>query len=323
MEKSALCQRQIKQIFIKNTIVAPITVFPSGFHEIQMLCHDIMSKSNRPKRPAKKRNPPQNRSPRTPERSQAAPERPKGPPWFYGRHAVMAILQNDKRHCHRLLATSEFINSHGEELNRSLKATTRKRPDIEIQDRHTLDDLTQGAVHQGIAVQTDPLPRLSLEDVLPDMEDKPQSIIVVLDQATDPQNIGAVMRSCAAFGADGVIIPDKNAPEITPSMAKTACGALERLPFIRITNLARSLDQLKEHGFWTVGLDGYADQDMAQVDLKGKTVLVMGNEGSGLRRLTKEKCDFLVKIPITQAVESLNLSNATAVALYECARQRS
>lgn len=246
----------------------------------------------------------------------------KGPPWFYGRHAVIAALENPRRNCHRLLVTQEFIKTHGDELNKALQACDRKRPDPEIQDRRIIEDMLRGAVHQGIALQADPLPRQNLEDILDDLSNQNDTLVIALDQATDPQNIGAVLRSAAGFGASAIIIPEKNAPEITPVMAKTACGALERIPFIRVTNLSRSMDLLKEEGFWAVGMDGYAETVISKVDMTGKTLLVMGSEGTGLRRLTKEKCDFLAKIPISQAVESLNLSNATAVALYEIARQR-
>lgn len=258
--------------------------------------------------------------PTGPERTKA--DTPKGPPWLYGRHAVIAALQNPKRNCLRLILSEDFRKTHGQELQEALDATERNRPEPELRSRQEIEEITGGGVHQGIALQADPLPRLNIEDILPDLAEQSHSVIVALDQATDPQNIGAILRSAAAFGASAVIIPDKNAPEVTASMAKAACGAVERLPFIRITNLSRTLDQLKEEGFWSVGLDGYAQNTLSKIDLKGKTVLVMGSEGSGLRRLTREKCDFLAKIPISQAVESLNLSNATAVSLYEIARQQ-
>jgi 23S rRNA (guanosine2251-2'-O)-methyltransferase len=249
-------------------------------------------------------------------------ERAKGPPWIYGRHAVVAALANPKRNCHRLLATSEFLKKHGRELDQAIQSVERKRPDAEIMDRMEIEDLLQGGVHQGIALQADPLPRASLDDALSQATDQDNALFVALDQATDPQNIGAVLRSAAGFGALGVIIPDKNAPEITGAMAKAACGALERIAFIRVTNLSRTMEDLKENGFWSVGLDGYAETNLSDINMTGKTLLVMGSEGTGLRRLTKEKCDFLARIPISQAIESLNLSNATAVALYEIARQR-
>ncbi|MDV7340322.1 23S rRNA (guanosine(2251)-2'-O)-methyltransferase RlmB [Terasakiella sp. A23] len=253
-------------------------------------------------------------TPRTPT------ERPKGPPWLYGRHAVIGALANPKRNCHRLLVTADFLKTHGEELRAAVDSVDRKRPDAEVMDRRDIEDMLQGAVHQGVALQADPLARENLEDILGDLAEN--TLIVALDQATDPQNIGAVLRSAAGFGAIAVVIPDKNAPEVTGAMAKAACGALERISFIRVTNLSRAMEDLKEAGFWSVGLDGYAEMPLSKVDMTGKTLLVMGSEGTGLRRLTKEKCDFLAKIPISQAVESLNLSNATAVALYEIARQR-
>ncbi|NVK17826.1 MAG: 23S rRNA (guanosine(2251)-2'-O)-methyltransferase RlmB [Methylocystaceae bacterium] len=282
-----------------------------------------MSKQNKRRNTRQNR---QNSGPRkntdgiAPPSPKAFSEKPKGPPWLFGRHAVIAALENPKRNCHRLLVTQDFLKSHGNELKAALHATDRKRPQAEVLDRRDIEDMLQGAVHQGIALQADPLARENLDDVIKDSAEN--TLIVALDQATDPQNIGAVLRSAAGFGACAVLIPDKNAPEVTGAMAKAACGALERIAFIRVTNLSRALEDLKENGFWSVGLDGYADQLISKIDLKGKTVLVMGNEGAGLRRLTKEKCDFLARIPISQAVESLNLSNATAVALYEIARQR-
>lgn len=251
---------------------------------------------------------------------------PKGPPWLYGRHAVIAALANPQRHCHRLVATDDFIQSHRAEVNKAIEESGRKRPDLELMDRRDIDELIAGAgqniVHQGVILQADPLARVIFEDLLFSLDTLEAPFLVALDQATDPQNIGAVLRSAAAFSASAVLIPERNAPEITASLAKAACGAVERIPLVKITNLSRCLDQLKEEGFWSVGLDGYAEQQLSEIDLKGKTVLVMGNEGSGLRRLTREKCDFLAKIPISNAVESLNLSNATAISLYEIARQR-
>jgi 23S rRNA (guanosine2251-2'-O)-methyltransferase len=293
-----------------------------------------MSKNNKRRDPGKKittpftgkrqdGTPPS--KPQTPVKKTSS-DRPKGAPWLYGRHAVIAALENQARHCHRLVVTKEFMTTHGDELQKALDTSERKRPGPEISERSIIDDLlgspNSNTVHQGIALQADPLPRITLEDILPELDHNNTALVVILDQATDPQNIGAVLRSAAAFGAQAVLIPERNAPETTASLAKAACGALERIPFVRITNLSRSLEQLKEVGFWSVGLDGYAETLLSKIDMTGKTVLVMGSEGSGMRRLTREKCDFLAKIPISQTVESLNLSNATAVSLYEIARQR-
>ena len=150
-----------------------------------------------------------------------------------------------------------------------------------------------------------------------------QAVLVALDQVTDPQNIGAVLRSAAAFGAAAVILPEHGAPDTTGALAKAASGALELVPLVRVVNLAQSLDQCKAIGCWTVGLAGEADTFLADIDLKGRSVLVMGAEGPGLRRLTREKCDFLVKLPTGGPIAHLNVSNAAAVSLYEWARRSS
>lgn len=142
----------------------------------------------------------------------------------------------------------------------------------------------------------------------------------MLDQVTDPQNVGAALRSAAAFGAYAVVAPDRNTPEATGAMAKAASGALETVPLIRPNNLVRALETLKDSGFWVVGLDMDAPQNLPDADLPERCVLALGAEGRGLRRLTRETCDLMVRVPITGAVESLNVSASAAVALYEWVR---
>jgi 23S rRNA (guanosine2251-2'-O)-methyltransferase len=197
-------------------------------------------------------------------------------------------------------------------------------PPVEIVDRRDLEAvLPAGAVHQGVVVQADPLPAIDLKAFLEDLADAPRIRLVVLDQASDPRNIGAVLRSAAAFGARAVIMQDRHAPDATAALAKAASGALESVPLVRVVNVARALRGLKEAGFWLIGLDGAADLPLAGAGPGGRVALVLGAEGGGLRRLTREACDALVRIPIGPAVESLNLSTAAAIALYELARDPS
>ncbi len=197
-------------------------------------------------------------------------------------------------------------------------------PPVEIVDRRDLEAvLPPGAVHQGVVVQADPLPAIDLKAFLEDLAEVSEIRLVVLDQASDPRNIGAVLRSAAAFGARAVIVQDRHAPDATAALAKAASGALETVPLVRVVNVARALRGLKEAGFWLIGLDGAADLPLAGAGPGGRVVLVLGAEGGGLRRLTREACDALVRIPIGPAVESLNLSTAAAIALYELARDPS
>jgi 23S rRNA (guanosine2251-2'-O)-methyltransferase len=230
----------------------------------------------------------------------------------------MAALANEARHCRRLLTTSEALRSHPE-LEARLAA---RQVGAETVDRSAIDAiLPAGAVHQGIALAVEPLDESNIDDLAGAAEGRDPAVIVVLDQVTDPHNLGAVMRSAAAFGALGVVVTERHAPSETGTLAKSASGALERVPLVRAINLARALDELKAAGFWIVGLAGDAPTTLAAAKLSGRVALVLGAEGEGMRRLTRERCDLLVKLPQTDAVESLNVSNAAAVALYEMFRR--
>lgn len=231
--------------------------------------------------------------------------------WLYGIHAVRAALDNPRRRHKRLLVTHAGAESLGK---------TESYPFVEPADRRAIEAvLPPGAVHQGVALLSDPLPMVALDEILATLP--AQAVLVALDQVTDPQNIGAVLRSAAAFGAAAVILPEHGAPDTTGALAKAASGALELVPLVRVVNLAQSLDQCKAIGCWTVGLAGEADAFLSDVDLKGRSVLVLGAEGPGLRRLTREKCDFLAKLPTGGPIAHLNVSNAAAVSLYEWARR--
>lgn len=225
---------------------------------------------------------------------------------LYGAHAVAAALANPARRCLQLWATSNALSRHGKVIENSGIVTERVRPDV--LDRK----LGAGAVHQGLLLEAAPLEEPSLHDLAPG------GVLVVLDQVSDPHNVGAVLRSCAAFGARGLILTERHSPSNTGVLAKAASGALEHVPLIRVTNLVRALGSIAELGHVRIGLDGDAGQDLADVDLSGGVALVLGAEGKGLRRLTAEHCDWLAHIATPGPLSSLNVSNAAAVSLYIC-----
>ena len=226
---------------------------------------------------------------------------------------------------HRLVATTDLAADARSWLD---EAKARPLGDVEVEtmDRSHLEALLpDGAVHQGLALQAEPLPPTFLEDVLAEVPPAPDggaTVVVVLDQVSDPHNVGAVLRSAAAFGARAVVLPEHGTPSSTATLAKAASGALELVPLVRVTNLARALDKLKETGFWCVGLEEGGEKLLTELDLSGRVALVLGAEGEGLRRLTRERCDFLARLPTRDPLGSLNVSNAAAVALYEVARRR-
>ena len=274
-------------------------------------------------RPAEKAPPPRERRPEPAIQALAQPRRDTGG-WIYGRHAVRAALQNPARRLRRLIATAEIAAEAQAWLS---EAKARPATDFknETLDRARLDVLLpEGAVHQGLALQAEPLPPAFLEDVLAELSPTAAEadVVVVLDQVSDPHNVGAVLRSAAAFGARALIVPEHGTPPSTAALAKAASGALEQVPLVRVTNLARALDKLKEAGFWCVGLEESGDKLLGDLDLTGRVALVLGAEGEGLRRLTRERCDFLARLPTRDPLASLNVSNAAAIALYEVARRR-
>ncbi len=237
--------------------------------------------------------------------------------WIYGRHAVAAALDNPVRRIRRILATQDALAA----IEPALAAAQADLPaEPEIVDRRALALLLpEDAVHQGIAIAVDPLPRRELADLLAEPPSG-RSAIVVLDQVTDPHNIGAILRSAAAFAALAVVVPDHATAPSSGALAKAASGALETMPLVHAGNLARALQRLKAAGFWCVGLEAGAAEEIAALDLPERVALVLGAEGGGLRRLTREHCDFLARLP-TKGGASLNVSNAAAAALYEIVRR--
>lgn len=230
--------------------------------------------------------------------------------WLYGKHACFAALKNPKRKILRVLITSNTFNTL-EDNN-----ITTKNP--EITSASTIEsNLHQDAVHQGIAVYTSPLPEMTLDDINLDTATGP---LIILDQISDPHNIGAILRSAAAFGAAAVLVTDRNSPSETATMAKSASGALDIVPLIRIQNMVQSLDHLKKHEYWCVGLDGNTSKTIDAALEFSKVAYIMGAEGKGMRTRTREHCDLLVRLPINEAMESLNVSNAAAIVLYELSK---
>ena len=226
-------------------------------------------------------------------------------PRFWGKHAVSAALDNPDRKVLRAWATreaSEFM-----QFPKEVQVTLAEAPDL---GRLVPSD----APHQGIVIEVEPLEDAWLDDVLAEAPER--AVLLVLDQVTDPHNVGAILRSAAAFGAVGIVTQDRHSPPEGGALAKAASGALERVPWVRVVNLARALEQIGEAGFWRIGLAGEADADLKSALGPPRVALVLGAEGAGMRQNTREHCDALARLPITDSIESLNVSNAAAVALY-------
>jgi 23S rRNA (guanosine2251-2'-O)-methyltransferase len=238
--------------------------------------------------------------------------------WLHGLHAVAAALANPRRRLRRLLVTEEAEATLTARLPPGTIAA-RKLHAERVEDRtrfHTF--LPEDSVHQGAALLAEPLPGIVLDDAL---RASPGPVLL-LDQVTDPRNVGAILRSAAAFGAAAVVVQDRHAPPETGALARAASGALELVPMVREVNLSRAIRHLQDSGAWVMGLTGDANRTLAEAKPTGRrAALVLGAEGSGLRRLQRETCDELVRLPISQEVESLNVAAAAAVALYEIARE--
>ncbi|MEQ1756160.1 MAG: 23S rRNA (guanosine(2251)-2'-O)-methyltransferase RlmB [Micropepsaceae bacterium] len=228
--------------------------------------------------------------------------------WLWGTHAVTAALKNPARKCRKLLVGPDADPE-------ILRLAGRAKAMVEQTDHYTIDRiLPRDAVHQGLALHAFPLPEHEVAAVI-DRAKRP-CCLVLLDQVTDPHNFGAVIRSAAAFGACGIIVQDRHTPPIGGVLAKAASGALETVPIIHVVNISRTLEQLGKDGFMRLAFADGENESLAEVDLNRDIVLVLGSEGEGIRRLTRENCDVTVRLPTTEAMPSLNVSNAAAVALY-------
>ncbi len=227
----------------------------------------------------------------------------EGPAILYGWHTVKAALENPARRFHRVLAT--------ENAARRLAEAGIVPPALEVVRSDAIAALAgTEAVHQGLYAEADPLPSPPIEDL------EPQGVVLVFDQITDPHNVGAILRNAAAFAVAAVVTTARHSPEATGVLAKAASGALEYVPIITVGNLARALGALKERGFLVVGLDSAGETDLATLAFAAPLALVLGAEGKGLRQLTRTSCDRLARLDLPGRIKSLNVSNATALALY-------
>jgi 23S rRNA (guanosine2251-2'-O)-methyltransferase len=227
-----------------------------------------------------------------------------GPVILYGWHTVSLALANPNRQIRKLYLTENAARRLADEKIETRVAPEMVRPD-DIDRR-----LGPDAVHQGLLAEVDPLPSPDIETL------EPEGIILVLDQITDPHNVGAILRSAAAFAVKAIVTTARHSPEATGVLAKSASGALELVPMITVQNLARALTQLNERGFQTLGLDSAGEDDLATVALQAPLALVLGAEGKGLRQLTRDTCSLVARLDMPGAIKSLNVSNAAALALY-------
>lgn len=236
--------------------------------------------------------------------------------WIYGFHAVEAALENDDRPCFHLKTTKN------PETYKSYREGNPKLVIDQVDHKQLSSLLGEDAVHQGIALQIGDLPDLGAEDLIDIAQENSANLIVALDQITDPHNVGAILRSAAAFGAIGLLVPKDHSVNLkSPVLFKAASGACEHVPMIEITNLVRTLETFQKEGFWSVGLAEQGEKTLDQTDLKGNMIIVMGAEGDGLRRLTRDSCDFLARLSTVPEFPTLNVSNAAALAFYEFHRQ--
>ena len=227
--------------------------------------------------------------------------------WIYGKHAVRAAVLNKDRQVFKVIVLPQ---------NRDFLADLSVK--IEVVDKNYFSSLFgKDSINQGCAAQVLPLNEVFLEDLSDD--DRP---IVFLDRVTDPQNVGSILRASAVFGAKAVVLPESNSPEVTAVIAKVASGALENVPLIKVKNLVQSIKMLKKAGYWCLGLDERGDKTIGEMELSGKFVLIIGSEGQGMRRLTRENCDFLVQLPSVGDFTTLNAAQAATVSLYEILRQK-
>lgn len=239
---------------------------------------------------------------------------------IHGLHSVRAALRYDPSQVREAWLAGHWHSGRSHALRRQLEALACP---VHVVDRRQLDRLTSGQAHQGVAIRyagSPPRAEHELKALLNGLNQDP--LLLVLDHVQDPHNLGACLRTADGAGAHAVITPRDRAVGLTPTVYKVAAGAVQHMPLFQVTNLARTLRSLREAGLWLIGVTGQADSTLYEIDLSGPLVLVMGAEGTGLSRLTRKSCDRLARLPMLGALNSLNVSVATAIGLYEAMRQR-
>jgi 23S rRNA (guanosine2251-2'-O)-methyltransferase len=236
--------------------------------------------------------------------------------WMTGFHAVEEALAAGRALDRIVIARGR----HGDRVEAIVQLAKSRGVPVRFEDRQQVDRLAGARDHQGVAALMAAKPAVGLEDLL--HEKTAQGLLVLLDGVEDPHNLGAIVRTSLAAGAQGVVIPERRAVGLTDTVERTSAGALAHLPVARVKNLVRAMEEMKEAGYWLVGLDERAEKHHTDVDLKGSVGIVLGSEGEGLHELTRKRCDFLVSIPTTGPVKSLNVSVAAGVMLFEAVRQR-
>ena len=233
---------------------------------------------------------------------------------IYGLHAVYAALNNFKR-THQKLIISSNLYEKCKDLREKVKDT------VFLPNDKFCKIYGNEKIHQGIMLKTSNFEQISIDKLIKESQNKKKEVIIMLDQVTDPQNIGSIMRSCSLFNCQSIIVSKKNSPNVTSSMAKAASGALEFINFIKVTNLSRTINKFKKNNFWVVGFDSNKKITNEEIQLPKKCLLIFGSEDKGLRQLTINECDQILKIPMKSnsqfSIESLNVANACTIALYE------
>lgn len=240
----------------------------------------------------------------------------KGSMWIYGKHAVKAALLNPERKILKFILLESNKN-----FLQEISKTSKKLFVPEFVDKNYFYTLFEkNSTHQGCAILVKKLEEPSLEELL--KNENNNRPFIFLDQVADPQNIGSILRAAAVFDARAIVITENHSPEITPAIAKAASGALESIPLIRVINLVQSINILKKYGFWIIGLDEKAEKKLDEIDLCGKFAFIIGNEGTGMRRLSREVCDFVAQLPGMSTFTTLNAAQAATTTLYESCKQR-